>query len=219
VGRYYSPNLKKPMNQTSLQLASNKLWDAWSVGHTLTELPSDLKPNTRIEGYAIQAQLESKSNQPLFGWKIAATSIAGQNHIGVDGPMAGRILAERVVAEGSDVSLSNNRMRVAECEFAFKMKSTLLPRAHAFTVDEVFEAVASLHPAIEIPDSRFEKFEAAGAPQLIADSACAHLFMLGKATTSNWRTLNLATHAVTASVTCWFERTWRSAHCVNLASE
>jgi 2-keto-4-pentenoate hydratase len=61
--------------------------------------------------------------------------------------------------------------------------------------------VESLHPAIEIPDSRYERFEVAGAPQLIADSACAHLFMLGRASTSNWRTLNLATHAVTASVT------------------
>ena len=29
----------------------------------------------------------------LFGWKIAATSEAGQKHINVDGPMAGRILA------------------------------------------------------------------------------------------------------------------------------
>jgi 2-keto-4-pentenoate hydratase len=189
------------MNQTSLQLASNKLWDAWSAGRTLTELPNDIKPINRIDGYAIQAQLESRSSSPLYGWKIAATSVAGQTHIGVDGPMAGRILAEKVLHEGSRVSLANNRMRVAECEFAFTMKRTLAPRAQPVSVAEVLDAVASLHPAIEIPDSRYEKFETAGAPQLIADSACANLFMLGKATTCNWPAMNLATHTVTASVT------------------
>jgi 2-keto-4-pentenoate hydratase len=193
--------LKKPMNQTLLKLASDHLWDAWVAGRTLIELPADLKPASRSDGYAIQSQLEARSGQPLYGWKIAATSLAGQSHIGVAGPMAGRILAERVLAEGAGVSLTNNRMRVAECEFAFKMKKTLAPRTQVYSVDEVMAAVGSLHPAIEIPDSRYEKFEVAGAPQLIADSACAHLFMLGKPSTCNWRTLNLASHAVTASVT------------------
>jgi 2-keto-4-pentenoate hydratase len=189
------------MNQTLLKLASDHLCNAWNAGQAIIELPTELKPSSRSEGYAIQSLLEIRSSQPLYGWKIAATSVAGQTHIGVDGPMAGRILAERVLAEGSSVSLTNNRMSVAECEFAFKMKKTLMPRTQVFSVDEVMAAVGSLHPAIEIPDSRYQKFEAAGAPQLIADSACAHLFMLGKATTCNWRTLNLATHAVTASVT------------------
>jgi 2-keto-4-pentenoate hydratase len=193
--------LKKPMNQTSIQLASDELWRVWQTGATLTALPSDIRPMSREDGYAIQTCLEARSTQALYGWKIAATSVAGQTHIGVDGPLAGRILAERVLPEGADVSLTNNRMQVAECEFAFKMKKTLSPRAQAYSPDEVLSAVGSLHPAIEIPDSRFEKFETAGAPQLIADSACAHLFMLGKATTSNWRAMNLANHAVTASVT------------------
>jgi 2-keto-4-pentenoate hydratase len=200
-GRYYSPNLKKPMNQTSLQLASDHLWAAWMDGRTISALPTELKPLSRTDGYAVQACLQRNTQQALYGWKIAATSVAGQKHIGVDGPMAGRILAERVKPEGAMISLMNNRMRVAECEFAFKMNKTLAPRKTAYTMDEALKAVASLHPAIEIPDSRYEKFETAGAPQLIADSACAHLFMLGQATSCNWRALNLVNHAVTASVT------------------
>jgi 2-keto-4-pentenoate hydratase len=193
--------LKKPMNQTSIQLASDELWRVWQAGASLIALPSDIRPLSRDDGYAIQTRLEARSSHALYGWKIAATSLAGQTHIGVDGPLAGRILAERVLANGASVSLTNNRMRVAECEFAFKMKKTLGPRSQAYSVDEVLVAAGSLHPAIEIPDSRFEQFETVGAPQLIADSACAHLFMLGDATTSNWRAMNLASHAVTAAVT------------------
>ncbi|MGY4599707.1 2-keto-4-pentenoate hydratase [Bradyrhizobium sp. GM22.5] len=49
----------------------------------------------------------------------------------------------------------------------------------------------SLHPAIEIPDSRFADFASAGEAQLIADNACAHLFVLGAATNANWRAMDL----------------------------
>jgi 2-keto-4-pentenoate hydratase len=59
-------------------------------------------------------------------------------------------------------------------------------------------AVGSLHPAIEVPDSRYRDFARVGAPQLIADTACSCWFVLGLPTTSNWRSLDLVTHAVTA---------------------
>ncbi len=189
------------MEHAAIKQANDLLFNTWMKGDVIEALPSACTPSSRAEGYAIQALTAEHSTKPLYGWKIAATSIAGQKHIGVDGPMGGRLIAERVVAEGSALSLQGNRMRVAECEFAFKMKHTLIPRIAAYSVKEVMDAVASLHPAIEIPDSRYAAFEKVGAPQLIADSACAHWFMLGKASTANWRSMNLATHAVTASVT------------------
>ncbi len=69
-------------------------------------------------------------------------------------------------------------MRVAEVEFAFTMGTDLPPRDVPYRLDEVMAAVASLHPAIEIPDSRYRSFTEVGAPQLIADNACAHQFVL-----------------------------------------
>ena len=80
--------------------AAAMLFDCWQSGQRLAALPPDLRPRTRAEGYAIQAHLEERSTSPLFGWKIAATSRAGQAHIGVDGPLAGRLLAERVLTDG-----------------------------------------------------------------------------------------------------------------------
>ncbi len=189
------------MNSVDLERASITLRTAWRNGQVLDALPLGCRPTTRNDGYKVQAVLEGHSGKPLFGWKIAATSDAGQRHIGVDGPMAGRLLGEQVREDGASITLTNNRMRVAECEFAFAFAKTLPPRATAYSVDEVMAAVASLHPAIEIPDSRYTQFEMAGAPQLIADNACAHLFILGKASTCNWRVLDLTSHAVTASVT------------------
>lgn len=180
--------------------ASDLLWDHWHQGRRLLELPEHLRPSTRAEGYAIQAQLERRSRHPLFGWKIAATSVAGQKHINVDGPLAGRLLAESVFEIGAELPFGANHMRVAEAEFAFRMGRDLTPREGTYRVDEVLAAVATLHPAIEVPDSRYEDFTIVGAPQLIADNACAHLFVLGPAAPDFWRDIDLVEHSVSGTV-------------------
>ena len=55
----------------------------------------------------------------------------------------------------------------------------------------MLDAVDTLHPAIEVSDSRFADFVSAGAAQIIADNACAHLFVLGSPTSADWRLLDL----------------------------
>jgi 2-keto-4-pentenoate hydratase len=179
------------LDKNQIAAASRSLNDHWRAGTKFGGLEASQRPRDRAEGYAIQAEIERTSDKPLFGWKIAATSEAGQKHINVEGPMAGRILAETVLADGGVASMAGNEMRVGEPEFAFRMAKDLPPRARPYTVQEVLDAVATLHPAIEIPDSRFADFVSAGAAQIIADNACAHLFVLGPPTAANWRALDL----------------------------
>jgi 2-keto-4-pentenoate hydratase len=185
-----------PMKSDERQAASDLLYDLWTRGRRIDQLPVQLRPVDRADGYAIQALIERRSGSALFGWKIAATSTAGQAHIGVAGPLAGRILAERVISNGGACALQGNVMRLAELEFAFRMGQDISPRTRPYSVADVMERVATLHPAIEIPDSRLGAFKSAGAAALIADNACAHDFLLGAACPSVWRSLDLATHAV-----------------------
>jgi 2-keto-4-pentenoate hydratase len=194
------------MDKATAHKASEMLVRCWREGSVIESLPAPLRPTSRAEGYAIQAEIEVLSEKPLFGWKIAATSVAGQKHIGVDGPLAGRLLAERVHADGDTISLGPNRMRVAECEFAFRMGRNLPPRDAPYQRSEVLDAVADLHLAIEVPDSRFANFVTAGGPQIIADNACAHLFVLGPLAPPVWRELDLAAHRVVAKVGRRYER-------------
>jgi len=182
------------MTSDQQQAACDLLYRHWREGTRLENLPEDLRPATRAEAYAVQGCIEAHTSQPLYGWKIAATSAIGQKHIGVDGPLAGRLLAERVIADGGACALGNNLMKVAELEFAFRMSRDLPPRSTPYTEDEVLAAVATLHPAIEIPDSRYEHFASVGLAQLVADNACAHRFILGPAATDDWRGLDLAAH-------------------------
>jgi 2-keto-4-pentenoate hydratase len=181
------------MTPDAMRAANDLLYRHWRDGTVLEALPPHLRPADRAQAYGVQAFLEDHSAAPLFGWKIAATSVAGQRHIGVAGPLAGRLLAERVVPDGGACPLGANRMKVAELEFAFRMGADLPPRDTLYTQDEVLAQVATLHPAIELPDSRFAHFETAGLPQLVADNACGHLFVLGGAA-ETWCGLDLAAH-------------------------
>ena len=180
--------------------AAELIWQLWNAGEVINDLPFDLKPRTRAQGYAVQAQFAGMSKRPLFGWKVAATSKAGQEHIGVSGPIAGRILAERAFEDGDELVFGANRMRVAEPEFAFRFGKALQPRRIEYTMEDVLDAVATLHPSIEVPDSRFDNFATVGEAQLIADNACAHEFVLGPATDTNWRAIDLSQHKASAEV-------------------
>ena len=186
------------MNRQDIDTAAATLWQHWQQSTRLDELPLQSRPLSRAEGYAIQAQLARLSGQRIIGWKIAATSKAGQQHIRVDGPIAGCLLAARALEPGARVSLAGNNMKVAEAEFAFRMGRDMPRRAEAYSVEEVLAGVAALHPAIEVPDSRYADFTRVGTAQLIADVACACWFAIGPATRADWRARDLARHKVTA---------------------
>ena len=92
------------------------LWRNWCDRTRIDQLPGECRPATHADGYAVQAEVARLSGQRIAGWKIAATSVAGQRHIGVDGPLAGRLLANRVIEAGATVPLDRNIMRVARTQ-------------------------------------------------------------------------------------------------------
>ena len=188
------------MESKRAQEAARIIHTCWIDGEVIEALPDACRPHTTADGYAAQRALAAASGEPVVGWKIAATSVSGQRHINVGGPIAGRLLASRVHHSPCEVAFGTNRMAVAEAEFAFVMGDDLPARDNVWPVDEVLAAVATLHPAIEIPDSRFADFTRAGSAQLAADNACAHEFVLGPATGADWRAIDLAAQRVTLSI-------------------
>ena len=186
--------------------AAALIWNAWQQGEVIDALPAACRPATRREGYAVQAHVAKYSARAPTGWKIAATSKAGQAHIGVDGPLAGRLIGERTHASGATLTLRGNRMRVAEPEFAFRCGKRLAARDAPYALDEVLSAMDALIPAIEVPDSRFADFAKAGGAQLIADCACAHELVVGGPASADWRAIDLAQHRVLGQVTGRLDR-------------
>jgi 2-keto-4-pentenoate hydratase len=187
--------------------AAGLIFEHWRAGTRMHALPPHLTPRSDADGHAIQAALTRLSGAKPVGWKIAATSAAGQAHIGVSGPLPGRLHADHCYEDGATLPFGGNAMQVIEAEFAFVMGRTLSPRPASYSQgpapysqEDVVAAVDRLHLALEIPDSRFEDFAAMGGPALIADNACAHDFVLGPVAGASWRDLDLAAHPVTLTI-------------------
>nr|WP_298685706.1 fumarylacetoacetate hydrolase family protein [uncultured Dongia sp.] len=183
------------MDIAIINKAAGILWQARLAQERLPALPTDCRPMTLTDGYAVQDAMAVLAGSPIFGWKIAATSAAGQKHIGVTEPLAGRLFADFVLRDGASLPAAPLQMRVIEAEFAFRMGRDLGPRAAAYEMDEVCAAVADLHLAIEIPDARFEPFDNIGPAQIAADDAFAAWFVLGPKV-EGWAELDLPTQPV-----------------------
>ena len=185
------------MDQSTIEQAAAFLWRTRIEQRRIDALPDHLRPRTLAEGYAIQDTMVAVAAQPVSGWKIAATSKAGQEHIGVTEPLAGRLFKSFVLADGAQLPAAPLHMSVIEAEFAFRMARDLKPRADTYTQAEVRDAVGALHMAIEVPDARFERFAEVGPAQIVADDAFASWFVLGPQV-ADWRRLDLAAQRVRA---------------------
>jgi len=185
------------MDQSHIAQAADFLWRTRIEQRRIESLPDALRPRTLTDGYAIQDAMVASAAQPVAGWKIAATSKAGQAHIGVTEPLAGRLFKNFILEDGARLPAAPLHMKVMEAEFAFRMARDLPPRSAAYEQAEVCEAVAALHLAIEVPDARFEHFAEIGPAQIAADDAFASWFLLGRQV-PNWRHLDLSTQRVRA---------------------
>ena len=183
-------------DQNPLEAAASILLSNWNANTRMAALPESCRPVGRAEAYETAAAVARLSGQDVAGWKIAATSAAGQKHINVDGPLIGRILKHRLLAASASVRLGDNIMKVAEAEFAFGFGRDLPPRATPYSMEEALEAVTSLHLSLEVPDSRYQDFTKVGTAQLIADTACAAWLVLGPALEMEWRHIDLSQHKV-----------------------
>ena len=186
------------MNREAIEKAGDILWQARLAGQRLESLPSDCKPRTVDEGYEIQDRIAAQSGRSVLGWKIALTTEAGRRRLGVTEPLGGRLLEGFVVSEGERLNAGQMNMRAVEAEFAFLLGQDLRPRARPYDGQEILAAVADLHLAIEVPDSRFEHHATMDAADMTADDGFAGWFVLGPKLAA-WRKLDLPNQKVRVS--------------------
>ena len=180
------------MNSDIARQAAAALWALRNAGETINALPANCKPESEDAGRQAQIHFPELADDTIAGWKIAATSAGGQKHIGVDGPLEGPYLSSHMYEPDAVLSMAGNHMAVAEAEFAFRFGKSIIGREAAYTRNEILDAVSSLHPSLEFPDSRISDFANAGAATLLADCACGKDWVIGEATSVEWRNINLA---------------------------
>ncbi|CAI9413924.1 2-keto-4-pentenoate hydratase [Nocardioides sp. T2.26MG-1] len=155
--------------------------------------------------YAVQRGLVQgriAAGARVVGRKIGATSEAVQTQLGVDQPDFGYLLDDMDVSagavEGADpISMRTLLQPRVEGEVAFVLGTDLDLPEEAITIDAVRAAVDVALPALEIVDSRIDKW-AIGFTDTVADNASSGLFVVG---TDGRRLDRLEPRDVTMSLT------------------
>ena len=178
------------MNNECLERVASIFIDAREGDNHIHTLPLECMPDNIDAGYRIQTKVADTILAEQVGWKLAATNIAGQQHIAVNAPLIGRLYSDVVYEAPATLLLRNNKMRVAEAEFAFRVGRDV-PAQTGRSREQVMDFIDALFPAIELPDSRFVDFVSVGGAALAADNACAREFILGEQVVGRWREIAL----------------------------
>ncbi len=152
---------------------------AQTHAHTMPKI-SDAHPGMTIDdGYDVQDALlslwEARGRQ-LVGYKAGLTSRAKMVQMGVDVPSFGMLMRDTCEGEGGTLSTAGLIHPRVEAEIAFVTSADLAgPNVSS---EEILAATDYVIPAIEIIDSRFEKFKFDLA-SVVADNGSSARFVLG----------------------------------------
>jgi 2-keto-4-pentenoate hydratase len=164
-----------------LQRASEMLLDARRTLKPIDDLPASLRPETLAEAYFIQDLLLQALGE-TGGWKVGAPSPEAA-------PLYAPMPLVNFAANGSRVAKQFRRMRGVEAEIAFLLGKDLPPRSTTYTREELVDAIASCHPAIELLESALLDPDAASRLTSIADLQSNGGFVHGPAV-AGWRSFD-----------------------------
>jgi 2-keto-4-pentenoate hydratase len=150
------------MQTEQVERAAALLVETRRSARPLRELPMDLRPVTQRDAYAIQDAVIA-SMGAIGGWKVGAKSPNAE-------PTCAPLPESLVVLSPHTFPSDALRLRGIEAEIAFRLARDLPPRSVAYTAAEVFAAIGSVHPAVEIVESRFEDFRETDPLSVLADS-------------------------------------------------
>jgi 2-keto-4-pentenoate hydratase len=174
---------------------------AWRDGSSVPLPAASAAPSTRAEAYAVQDRMAELIGGRVVGWKVGATVRPVQVFEGHDGPLPGRIFADRCFDSPAKVKASLIPGIKAECEFAFRLKRPLPKQGKPFAPEEIAPAL-SFHPAIELSATRYAPGTGARAQRTfdgIADNGLGGGAVLGPAV-DPWRSLAFETMQIDARI-------------------
>lgn len=162
---------------TPYESAARRLREAYSVG-AVAPL-RDVLEATDVEGaYAVQTintRYWEAQGRRIVGRKAGLTAKAVQVQLGVDQPDFGVLFEDMRVEDGGRLDPARAIQPKAEAEIAFILGADLPDPAT--TVEQVAAAVASVHAAIEIVDSRIADWKISFA-DTVADNGSSAFFVL-----------------------------------------
>ena len=116
---------------------------------------------------------------PITAWKLGATIPAVRQNLGLPRAFFGALPARRVFAAGATLGAMVARQRGVECEYGFRLARDVTRADLDLDADGLAELIESVHPAIEIPGTRFASLGQYGGMALAADFGAAGALVIG----------------------------------------
>lgn len=158
---------------------ARRLRAAYTEG-TVAPMRDGLEPTDVVGAYAVQTintRFWEAQGRRIVGRKAGLTAKAVQEQLGVDQPDFGVLFDDMRVADGGTLDAAKCIQPKAEAEIAFVLSADL-PSADT-TPEDVAAAVATVHAAIEIVDSRIADWKIAFA-DTVADNGSSAFFVLAE---------------------------------------
>jgi 2-keto-4-pentenoate hydratase len=148
------------------------------AGGAVAPLRDGLAPTDAAGAYAVQeinTRFWEAQGRRIVGRKAGLTAKAVQAQLGVDQPDFGVLFDDMRVADGGTLDAAKCLQPKAEAEIAFVLAADL--PSPLTTPEQVAAAVASVHAAIEIVDSRIADWKITFA-DTVADNGSSAFFVL-----------------------------------------
>ncbi len=141
----------------------------------------------------------------IGGWFCACTNPAIQRILDLEEPYYARLFKDYIFAEPATLKASDYPPIVIECEFGFRLGKDLPRRSEPYSRDEVKDAIAEVHPTIEVVAGHLKDWPNQDVWSVIADNGTDGALVYGTGIT-DWRRLDLVNTQVTLEVNGKIER-------------
>ncbi len=171
------------MRQDQAEEAARLLCAARRGGEPIAELPTACRPQSDIDAYQIQDAAARQLGEAIGGWKVGAASPT-------TAAFCAPIYARMIRPSPASYNAAELRLIAIEAELAFRLGLDLPQRAQPYDRADV-TAGATLHPVIEVVDSRFVDPRVLARPLMLADNY-ANGGLVWSAAVPDWEKLDLS---------------------------
>jgi 2-keto-4-pentenoate hydratase len=177
-----------------IKAIAEKLSEDWKVRAPYETLSGDLAPTDLAEAYAAQAAVQEKLAEQrgsMAGRKIALSSKAMQQMVGIDSPVGGAFFRYDIRFSPAEVPATEFRRLGLEYELAIELGRDVGPQQTPHTADSVRALIAGVRPAFELIEDRAADYAKLDILTLVADNAWCGGVVLGELIEA-WQDLDLA---------------------------
>ena len=162
------------MDDIKVRRAAESLLAQHKAGLRFKPLVAPLAPATIREAYDIQEKfigLLHSEHGGGVGYKVGLTSAAMQAFCGIDHPIAGTVLGNRLHESGASVRRSDFGRLGLEFEIAVRIKSDVPVTPVPYTAEMIQPHIGGVCAAIELVDDRSADYAGLDVLSLVADNS------------------------------------------------